>query len=108
MFAPLWAVLDALIGGAAWLVWRRAGPGKALRLWGWQLGVSALWIPAFFAFHAPGLSLLIALALPVLVMATMVSFRLMSRAAVWLMLPYLLWTGYAVYLNAGFCWLNPG
>jgi tryptophan-rich sensory protein len=28
--------------------------------------------------------------------------------AVWLMLPYLGWTGFVGYLNAGFWWLNPG
>jgi len=26
----------------------------------------------------------------------------------WMLLPYLLWAGYATYLNAGFWWLNRG
>jgi tryptophan-rich sensory protein len=38
----------------------------------------------------------------------MQAFLRMRSLAAWLMAPYLVWTGYATYLTAGFWWLNPG
>jgi translocator protein len=107
VFLPVWTTLYVMIGVAGWLVWRRSGAARPLRLWGWQLAANALWTPAFFGLHNPPLALAVMLVLLVLVAATMHSFARQNRAAVWLMLPYLAWTGFAAYLNAGFWWLNP-
>ncbi len=107
VFAPVWTTLYVMLGVAGWLVWRRAGAARPLRLWGWQLAANAMWAPAFFALQNPTLGLAVMVALLVLIGWTMYSFARLSRAAVWLMLPYLLWSGFATYLNAGFWWLNP-
>ena len=106
VFPPVWAALCLTMGVAAWLVWRRAGATRPLRLWGWQLAASALWGPAFFGLHNPPLALAVILVMLALIVATMHSFVRLNRIAVWLMLPYLLWSGFAAYLNAGFWWLN--
>ena len=68
--------------------------------------VNAIWVPAFFGLHNPPLALAVMLMLLTLIALTMHSFARLNRAAVWLMLPYLLWTGFATYLDAGFWWLN--
>jgi len=107
LFGPVWGVLYALIGTAGWLVWRRAGASPALRLWGWQLGLNAAWTPAFFGLHSPRLALAVIAALVVFIGLTIRAFARIDRRAAWLLVPYLLWTGYALYLNAGFFWLNP-
>jgi tryptophan-rich sensory protein len=107
LFGPVWTVLYVMLGVAGWLVWRRAGAARPLRLWGWQLAANALWTPAFFGLHNPPLALAVILVLLVLIAATMRSFVRINRVAVWLMLPYLAWCGYATYLNVGFWWLNP-
>ncbi len=107
VFGPVWSVLYALMGVAGWLVWRRAGPGRALSLWGWQLAANALWASALFGLHNPLLALAVIVALTGLLIATMRSFSRIHRGATYVLVPYLLWTGYALYLNAGFCWLNP-
>ncbi len=96
-----------MVGVAGWLVWRRSGAARPLRLWGWQLAANAMWMPAFFGLHKPPLALAVILVLLVLIAITIHSFARLNRAAVWLMVPYLLCTGYATYLNAGFWWLNP-
>ena len=106
MFPPVWTTLYVLIGVAAWLVWRRAGAAGPLRLWGWQLAASALWTPAFFGLHNPPLAFAVMLVLLVLIAITIHGFARLNRAASWLMLPYLVWTGFAAYLDAGFWWLN--
>jgi translocator protein len=106
VFGPVWGALYILMGVAAWLVWRQCGASRPIRLWGWQLLLNALWTPAFFGLHSPGLGLLVILALLVLLVLTTRAFVRISRPAAWMMLPYLAWAAYAAYLNAGFWWLN--
>lgn len=110
VFGPVWTVLYVLMGTAAWLIWRRpaAGHRRALRLWGWQLLVNAAWTPAFFGMHSPLLGLAVLAPLLVLIGYTMRAFHRLQPLAAGLMVPYLLWSCYAFYLNAGFLWLNPG
>ena len=95
-----------MMGVAGWLVWRGAGATGPVRLWGWQLLVNAMWNPAFFGLHRPGLALLVILAMLVLIALTILAFARVSRTAAWLMAPYLAWTCFASYLNFGFWWLN--
>lgn len=106
LFAPVWAALYVMIGFAGWMVWRRAGSARPVRLWGWQLLANALWTPAFFGLHRPGLAMAVILAMLVLITLTIRAFLRVSRLAAWLMVPYLAWTLFASYLNAGFWWLN--
>jgi translocator protein len=106
VFAPAWAVLSVMIGTAGWLVWRRLGAGRPLRLWGWQLAASALWAPSFFGLHSPALALAVMTVLLVLIGFTIRLFRRVNRPAAVLMLPYAAWCLYAAYLNAGFLLLN--
>ena len=106
VFGPVWTTLYLLLGIAAWLVWRRPGHRPALRLWGWQLMVNALWTPAFFGLHSIAAAMVVIVALAVCIGLTLREFRRFSSAAAALMLPYLAWTCYAAYLNAGFLWLN--
>ncbi len=106
VFGPVWGTLYVLIGVAGWLVWRRAGATRAIRLWGWQLLLNALWTPAFFGLHRTDVGLLVLLGLLGLIVWTTRTFYRVSRPAAVLMLPYLAWAGFATYLNAGFWWLN--
>ncbi len=108
LFAPAWTVLYVLMGTAAWLVWCRPGHRRPLLLWGWQLLVNAAWNPVFFGLHAISAALALNAALVVLVGVTFVSFTRRSYAGGAMLFPYLLWTCYATYLNAGFWSLNPG
>ena len=106
VFGPVWTTLYLMMAGAAWLVWRRTGGGRALRLWGWQLLANALWTPAFFGLRLPGLALLVMGALVVLLGRTVRIFGRIVPLAALLLLPYCVWVLYATYLTAGFWWLN--
>ncbi|MGH7044649.1 MAG: TspO/MBR family protein [Acetobacteraceae bacterium] len=108
VFGPTLGVLYVLIGVAAWRVWRRVQTGPALRLWGWQLALNAAWTPVFFWLRLPLLALGVMLALVAVILLTLRRFAMIDRGAAWLLVPYLLCTGYALYLNAGICWLNQG
>lgn len=109
VFAPVWTLLYALMGLAAWLVWQRAGlvaAARPLALFGLQLALNGLWSYFFFGLQRPGLALMDILALWLALLATLIAFRRSVPPAGVLLLPYLLWVTFAVYLNAGFWWLN--
>jgi tryptophan-rich sensory protein len=110
LFPVAWTTLYLMIGTSAWLIWWRGPQGRrqraALQLWGWQLLINALWSPAFFGLRDPALGLVVILPLVVLVAMTTISFSRLYRPAALLMVPYLIWSSFAAYLNVGFWWLN--
>ncbi len=95
-----------MIGVSAWLIWLRPESGRALRLWGWQLAANTAWSSAFFGLRNPALGLVVILLLVGLICLTIMSFQRKRPLAAGLLLPYLAWTCFATYLNAGFWWLN--
>lgn len=108
VFAPVWLSLYALMAIAAWLVWRRdpqrvSGP---LILYFAQLVPNAMWTGFFFGWHQPGWALIDIGVLWLLVVALLVLFYRVSRAAAGLLIPYLAWVSFAAYLNFVFWQLN--
>lgn len=101
VFGPVWSVLYALMGLAAWLVARRGGPGAApaLRLWWLQAALNAAWTPIFFGMRSPGGALVEIAATLVAIGATILAFFRRDRAAGLLMVPYVAWVGFATALN---------
>lgn len=109
LFGPVWSVLYTLMAIAAWLVWRRAGlqgGGFAFLLFGLQLALNLEWTILFFGQHAIGWALADMAVLLFLIVATMISFWRIDRIAGLLFLPYVLWVGYAMLLNAAIWYLN--
>lgn len=111
VFAPVWLSLYALMGVAAWLVWRRAGfagAGPALGLFIGQLVLNALWSYLFFGLHRPGTAFLDIVVLWLLILVVAILFGRVSRVAGAMLLPYLAWVGFAACLNFAIWRLNPG
>ncbi len=109
VFGPVWSVLYALMGTAAWLVWRSPAPKRgALTLFGAQLAANALWTWLFFAWRRGALAAVEILVLLALIAATVAAFRRISRPAAVLMLPYLFWVAYASVLTWALWLRNPG
>jgi benzodiazapine receptor len=108
VFGPVWTVLYGLMGIAAWLVWRSPGPKRAaLTLFGTQLVANALWSWLFFAWHRGALAAVEILVLLALIVAMIVAFWRISRVAALLMVPYLLWVGFASLLTWAVWRSNP-
>jgi translocator protein len=110
VFGPVWTLLYAMMGVAAWLVWQRrgfTGAARALGLFLLQLGFNALWSYLFFGLKNPGLAFLNIVALWLVILGTLIAFYRHYRPAGLLLLPYLLWVSFAVYLNLEFWRLNP-
>ncbi len=110
LFGPVWTVLYAAMGVAAWRVWRIGGfrPARgALGLFVAQLAVNGLWSPIFFAWHRLGLATLDIGLLWLLILATIAAFRRHDRVAALLLLPYLAWVSFASALTLAIWRLNP-
>jgi len=110
VFAPVWTVLYALMGLAAFLVWR-CGPDRprvrmALTAFGLQLAANAGWSFAFFGARSPTLGLIVILLLWGLLVWTIDRFFRIRAVAGWLLIPYLLWLTYAVALNVAIWGMN--
>lgn len=111
VFGPVWSVLYVLMAMAAWLVWRRAGfggAGPALVLFVVQLVLNALWSYLFFGLHRPEIAFFDIVALWLVIMVVMVLFWREHRGAAALMLPYVVWVGFASCLNFAIWRMNAG
>ena len=109
VFGPVWTVLYALMGVAAWLVWRSPGPrAAALTLFTAQLAANALWSWLFFGWRLGALATVEVFVLLALIVATIGAFWRTSRTAALLLLPYLFWVGFASLLTWAVWRGNPG
>lgn len=106
VFGPVWTALYAMMGVSAWLVWRCRDARRPLALWLLQLAFNAAWTPVFFGLHRMDIALVIIIAMWLAILATILAFRRHSRAAALLLVPYLLWVGFATALNAALWRLN--
>lgn len=110
LFGPVWTVLYAMIGVAAFLVWRQ-GFGQAAVRWALalfviQLAFNLAWTPVFFGAQSVGGALLVILALLPLLVLTIRQFLQVDRLAGWLLIPYLAWVAFATILNFSIWVLN--
>lgn len=129
VFAVVWPALFLLMAVAAWLVYRT--PPRASRDY-WRDGASyesmflkkrpsrltALtiyvihlffnmgWSFLFFKWQLPGVALVEILILLGLLLVTTRLFYRISTLAGYLMVPYILWVGYATVLNGALWWMN--
>lgn len=110
LFGPVWTALYALMGVAAWLVWRSKGFTGArgpLLLFIAQLAANALWSWLFFAWRQGAVALFEVLLLWGLIVATALMFWRVNKVAALLLLPYLGWVTFASALTLSLWQLNP-
>jgi len=109
VFAPVWTALYVLMGIAAWLVWLRCGltgAPLALGFFVGQLVLNALWSYLFFGLQRPDLAFAEIVLLWGSILVTTLLFGSVRSLAGVLLLPYLLWVGYASALNFSIWRLN--
>jgi len=109
-FGLAWTILYVLMGLALAMILNARGArgrGVAITLFALQFLVNLAWSPLFFAAHQVTAAFWTILVMLALAIATTLSFARIRTAAAWLMLPYLLWIGFAGFLNYRFDTLNP-
>lgn len=110
LFGPVWTALYAMMGVAAWLVWRVGGfrgAKAAIVLFLVQLAFNALWSWLFFRWQLGAVSFVEIVLLWALILATIAAFRRISPVAGALLVPYLLWVTYASALTYSVWRMNP-
>ncbi len=110
VFGPVWTTLFALMGIAAFLVWKQGLERRdvriALGIFVGQLALNTLWSILFFGLQNPGAAFIEIVVLWFAILATIVAFARISRPAAWLLVPYILWVSFASYLNFSIWMLN--
>ena len=102
LFGPVWTTIYVLTAIAGVRAWRRGNPTErrffagALAL---NLVLNVLWSVIFFTLKRPDLALLEVVPLWLSIALLMLLVRRCSPLSSVLLLPYLLWVGFAAYLN---------
>lgn len=103
VFGPVWISLYAMMGVAAYLIWRSGVSHRevriALTLFVAQLIVNAFWSAMFFGLKSPLAGLVDISVLWVLILLTIFYFLKVSTTAGLLLVPYVLWVSFAAILN---------
>ncbi|MBI4235366.1 tryptophan-rich sensory protein [Candidatus Peregrinibacteria bacterium] len=103
IFGPVWTALFALMGIAAFLVWKKGLDRRdvkiALGIFISQLILNTLWSIIFFGLHSPGGALIEIIFLWFAILFTIIEFAKIYKPAAWLLAPYILWVSFAAYLN---------
>ena len=111
LFAPVWTALYIMMGVAAGIVWSKGyhhiWVKTALYHFVFQLLLNALWSIVFFGLKNPLGGMIVILALLTMIILTIKWFKVISKPAAILMIPYVLWVAFASALNYKIWELNP-
>lgn len=103
IFAPVWTLLYILMGISLYLVIMEGIKGRDVRIpllvFTIQLILNILWSYAFFGLESTFFGLLVIILLWISIVATMILFYPVRKAAAWLLVPYILWVSFATLLT---------
>lgn len=108
VFPIVWGVLFLLMGISSYLVYESDAKNKksALIIYAVQLVFNFTWSLLFFNLHAYLFAFIWLCVLWLLILAMVIIFYRINKAAGLLQIPYLLWVAFAGYLNLGIFLLN--
>lgn len=99
LFGPAWTVILGLAAWAGVLAWTHGNHLVVGVLFAVNVVFHMLWSPLFFNFERPDWALIEVPFLWLSVLALMIGVAPYSGLAVMLLAPYLLWVGFAAFLN---------
>lgn len=102
VFSVVWPLLYLLIGIASWLVWKKRKEHAIafpLFIYFFQLLLNLFWSVIFFKLHFIDLALLEMYLLIIFTVFNLMVFWKVSKLATVLLVPYLVWIGFAFSLN---------
>jgi len=112
IFAPVWTTLFILMGISLFLIWNnkiKSGNRKIFFVaFAVNLILNVLWSLIFFSLHLTGLAFIEVILLAISIIILILLSWKISKAAAWLLVPYLLWVCFASFLNYNIWILNPG
>jgi len=109
LFGPVWTALYILMGISFYLIWKTKETKQRNEALDWfliQLGLNFLWSLIFFGMKMPGIAFIEILLLETTIIITALKFYKISKSSAYLMIPYILWVGFATILNFAIFYLN--
>ncbi len=110
IFAPVWTTLYILMGISFWLIWKssaeEAVKNRAMLFFIIQLVLNFFWSIIFFSFHQLGFAMAEIVLLWIFILFSIISFYPISKAASYLLIPYICWVSFASILNFAVWRLN--
>ena len=110
VFGPVWSTLYLMMGVSLYLIWQIHSKKKektvALKYFFTQLALNTLWSIVFFGLQAPLPAFIVIICLWIMIFLTIKQSFSLSKAAAWLLVPYLAWVSFASLLNISIVILN--
>tara|TARA_B100001250_G_C19510448_1_gene661424 strand:+ start:100 stop:573 length:474 start_codon:yes stop_codon:yes gene_type:complete len=107
IFAPVWTTLYLMMTLAIWFFWHsKKRDMNTVYIYFIHILLNTTWSISFFAFHNISLALINLLILIGLIIVLIVRYKRVNLVSYYLMIPYLLWTCYALFLNFNLLVLN--
>ena len=106
VFPPVWSTLYVMMSIAIWRVWTTFFNSRILKLYFFHLFFNCIWSIIFFGFHQIGLALLDLVFILIFIVLLMKIYYFKDKISFSLMVPYFLWSGYALVLNFNIFILN--
>ena len=107
IFAPVWTTLYLMMTLAIWFFWHsNKRDMKTVYIYFIHIVFNTTWSIVFFGLHQILLALIVLLTLIFLIIILIIRFKRANLISYYLMIPYLLWTFYALFLNFNLMILN--
>ena len=107
VFAPVWTTLYLMMTLAVWFFWHsKERDMNTIYIYFIHILFNTTWSVVFFVFHNISLALLNLMILICLIIILIIRFKRVNYVSAYLMMPYLLWSCYALFLNLNILILN--
>ena len=107
IFAPVWTILYLMMTLAIWIFWHSKNRDiNTIYIYFIHIVFNTTWSIVFFGFHNILLALINLMILIGLIIILIIRFMRVNYVSTYLMIPYLLWSSYALFLNFNLLILN--
>ena len=106
IFAPVWTTLYLLMAIAAWNVWTNKREKSLVYIYLIHLFFNTTWSIVFFVYHSISVALINLIVIIIFIIYLILRYKDISNLSFYLMIPYLLWSCYALILNLTLLILN--
>ena len=107
VFAPVWTTLYLMMTLAIWFYWHSKNREmNTVYIYFIHIVFNTTWSIVFFGLHQIFLALIVLMILIVLIIILILKFKRVNYVSSYLMIPYLLWSCYALFLNLNLFILN--
>ena len=107
IFGPVWTSLYIMMTVSIWLYWHTKNRDmNTVYIYFIHLVFNTTWSIVFFVYHSISVALINLIIIILFIIYLMLKFKDISNLSFYLMIPYLLWSFYALVLNLTLLILN--